>query len=215
MPGRAGPGRRDGLLAELAGCWPQAHPEDAAVREQLAGGLFVTLNSEHGLAHEDALLADLRALAGAYPRTKWCANSWPWGIEHWPICRSTRQDLGASGRAAAGTASAGRSAPARPGGARRLAVGLCNTLRSAKNEQHPARRDALLADLRGSGRRGPRGYRCARAAGRGPVRHARRYRGRAGPARRDGLLAELRALAEAHPEDPAVRERLAWACSTR
>ena len=46
-----------------------AHADDAAVREQLAKGLFNTLTdakAEDDLARRDALLAELRALAAAH-----------------------------------------------------------------------------------------------------------------------------------------------------
>jgi hypothetical protein len=47
-----------------------AWPEDAAVREQLAKGLYYTRNDakeEQDLARRDALLDELRALAKASP----------------------------------------------------------------------------------------------------------------------------------------------------
>ncbi|MDA1100047.1 MAG: hypothetical protein O2967_13795, partial [Proteobacteria bacterium] len=50
----------------LAGAWP----EDAAVRERLAKGLFNTLNhaeAEDDLERRDALLEELRSLAEAWP----------------------------------------------------------------------------------------------------------------------------------------------------
>ena len=61
--------RRDGLLDELRGL-ARAFPDDAAVREELAGGLFNTLTdakAEDDLARRDALLDELRALARAFP----------------------------------------------------------------------------------------------------------------------------------------------------
>ena len=61
--------RRDGLLDELRPL-AKAHPEDAAVREQLARGLYNTLNhakDEQDLARRDGLLDELRALANAHP----------------------------------------------------------------------------------------------------------------------------------------------------
>ena len=45
-------------------------PDDAAVRERLAGGLLNTLNdakAEDDLARRDGLLDELRTLSGAFP----------------------------------------------------------------------------------------------------------------------------------------------------
>lgn len=61
--------RRDVLLAELRAL-SEAHPEDAAVREQLAMGLFNTLidaKDEEDRSPRDALLAELRTLSKAHP----------------------------------------------------------------------------------------------------------------------------------------------------
>jgi hypothetical protein len=49
---------------------PAPYPDDAAVRERLAGGLFNTLiyaKAEDDLARRDSLLDELRALARTYP----------------------------------------------------------------------------------------------------------------------------------------------------
>ena len=65
--------RRDGLLAELRAL-AGAHPEDAAVREQLAKGLAKTMldtAEEEKPELEAALRAELLALAEAHPQDGW------------------------------------------------------------------------------------------------------------------------------------------------
>ena len=65
--------RRDALLDELRAL-ATAHPEEAAVRQQLAGGLLNALNdakAEDDLARRDALLEELNSLAEAYPDDGW------------------------------------------------------------------------------------------------------------------------------------------------
>ena len=61
--------RRDHFLDELRSL-TQAHPQDAAVREQLAEGLVTVLNdakAEQDLLRRDHLLSELRAVAQPHP----------------------------------------------------------------------------------------------------------------------------------------------------
>jgi hypothetical protein len=63
-------GRRDALLEELRAL-AQAFPQDSAVHDLLAMGLFTTRNAakkENDLVRRDALLVELRQLQQAWPQ---------------------------------------------------------------------------------------------------------------------------------------------------
>jgi hypothetical protein len=78
--------RRDALLVELRAL-AYAYPDDAAVRQRLAMGLFNTLFDENNPARRDALLDELHALARAHPDE---------ATVHQPLAAAVRHELSTS-----------------------------------------------------------------------------------------------------------------------
>ena len=209
--------RADTLLGELREL-AKTHPEDAAVREQLARGL----NNAIGLggadvARTDGLLAELRELAGNHPENeairKWLASGLNNAIVHSasepPRADGLIDELWAFAEAHPQDAAVRNS----------LGMGLSAAIRYGGSDA--ARADFLLERLRELAGIGPEGTLTPALSQRereqeGAVRewlasglgHAINY---SGPdfARADGLLAELRALAVNSPREGAIRASLA------
>ncbi len=178
----------------------------------LAMGLFNTLNhakAEDDLARRDALLDELRALAGAYPDDPAVRERLAMGLFNTLNHAKAEDDLARRDALLDELRALAGAYPADPAVRKQLAMGLFNTLNHAKAEDDLARRDALLDELRALAGAYPADAAVRKQLAMGLFNTLKHAKAEDDLARRDALLDELRALAGAYPDDAAVREPLA------
>ena len=195
--------RADGLLRELR-TLAQKHPDDSAVRENLASGLYNAFNNnEPNSAHADGLLRELRTLAGAHPDDSAVREELASGLFN-AFNGSEPNSARADGLLRELRTLAGAH-PDDSAVRERLAKGLFNAL--CDSEPNSARADWLLGDLRTLAEKYPDDSAVRGALAKGLYNAFNNSAPNS--ARADDLLGELRALAGAHPDDNAMRKILA------
>jgi hypothetical protein len=220
--------RRDALLDELRAL-PADFPDDAAVREPLAIGLFNTAEAEHDLTRRDALLDELRALAHAYADNAAVRQWLAMGLCSGQADAKREDDLTRRDALFDELRALARAFPDDAVVGDELAKSLFDTLYDAGAHGDLARRDALLDELRVLARAAAVGkWRTHSEVSITPFLYLKRDDAAVGKwlaiglfntlndamakgdlARRDALLDELRALAQAFPGEFMVGEELA------
>ncbi len=201
---------RSGVL--ISGARQAGASEFAAIAPLLAIGLSDALNqakAEDDLARRDALLEELRALAGAHPEDAAVRAQLARGLFATVNYAKNEDDLARRDALLEELRALAGAHPEDAGVRAQLARGLFNTQAEAKAEDDLARRDALLVELRALAGAHPEDAGVREPLARGLFNTLNQAKAEDDLARRDALLVELRALARAHPEDAAVREPLA------
>jgi hypothetical protein len=205
------PKRRDALLDELRAL-VHSYPDDAAMREQLANGLWRTLDdakAEGALTRRNALLDELCTLARSYPDDAAVRERLTGALVNTLLGAKAEEDRAHRDALLKELCGLARSYPDDAVVRKRLAMGLFNTLDAAKTEGDLARRDALLDQLRALARNYPDDAAVREQLASGLFNTLNAAKTEGDLARCDALLDELRALARNYPDDATVREQLA------
>ena len=198
--------------SRLIGIVPEIGVNQTAVIPLLAMGLYNTLDyakTQHDLTRRDALLEELRGLAGRYHEGPVVRDRLAWGLYNALYDAQAEQNLARWDALLEELRVLAGRHPEDTVARVRLARGLYNTLYYAKAEQDLALQDALLEELRGLAGRYPEDAAIREQLARGLLNTLDRARAKQDLARRDVLLEELRVLAGRNPDDAAVRENLA------
>jgi hypothetical protein len=175
-------------------------------------GLYNTLNNakdEGDPVRRDALLEELRALAGAHPGDAAVRENLAAGLFNTLYHAKAQHDLARRGALLDELRALAAAHPEDAAVREKLAMGLFNTLNHAKAEGDLARCCALLDELRALAAAHPADAAVREGLAVGLFNTLNHAKEEGDLARRDALHAELRALAAAHPADVAVREQLA------
>jgi hypothetical protein len=178
----------------------------------LAAALFNTLQDakeEDDLPRRDALLAELRALARAYPDDAAVRELLAKGLYNTLHNAKAENDLARRNALLEELRALARDYPQDAAAREPLAKGLYNTLNDVKAEGDLRRRDPLLAELRALAGTYPDDAAVREELAKGLVYTLNDAKEEDDLRRRDALLAELRAVAQAYPDDAALRMPLA------
>jgi len=181
-------------------------------RVLVAASLFNTLNQakeEKDLNRRDALLQELRDLAGQYPDDPAVRENLAMGLFNTLNQAKEEKNLNRRDALLQELRDLAGQYPDDPAVREQLARGLFNTLNQAKEEKDLNRRDALLKELRDLAGQYPDDPAVREQLARGLVNTLNQAKEEKDLNRRDALLKELRDLAGQYPDDPAVREGLA------
>jgi hypothetical protein len=178
----------------------------------LAMGLLNTLidaKAEGHLTRRDALLEELRALAGAQPEDTAIREPLARGVLSALSPAKTEDDRKRRDALLEELRALAAAHPKDAAVREWLAKGVFSTLNCAKAEDDLTRRDALLEELRALTRAHPEDPAIREWRAQSLLNTLNHAKAEDNSARRDALLEELRALAAAHPEEGAVRRQLA------
>jgi hypothetical protein len=207
--------RRDALLEDLR-TLASNHPENAAVRENLAKSLFNALFSaaENGdVTSTAALLRDLHTLSDNYPEDDVVRGILAMGLVNTLNQAKRDNDLERRDALLEDLCALALDRTGDETVRKALANGLCNTLIAAEEENNLKRCHALLNDLRGLSNNFPEDSAVRKELATSLFNSLLAAKTEKDLTRRDTLVAELRALATSYPEDAAVRADLLRALS--
>lgn len=203
--------RRDTLLDELR-LLASTFPDDAAVRESLAGGLFNTIiqaKLEGALERRDTLFHELRQLVAAYPHDAIVREQLVKGLFNMVVYAKQEGALERRDMLLDELRQLAAAYPHDAAVRKQLAMGLSSTILHAKQEEALERRDRLLDELRQLAAAHPHDAAVRKSLAMGLFNAIIQAKLEDALERRNMLFDELRQLAAAYPADAAVRERLA------
>ena len=142
--------RRDQLLEEIRAL-AQGHPQDQAVREQLATALFNTVidaKQEDQLERRDQLLEEIRALAQGHPQDQAVRERLAKALFNTVIDAKQEDQLERRDQLLEEIRALAQGHPQDQAVREQLAKALANTVVHAKQEDQLERRDQLLEEIR-------------------------------------------------------------------